>query len=132
MMAMPSPAACHSAAVKAASVARLAASLMGGGVTADAQTKLGLALAYANAGRFGDAYTKIDQLANDQTAWVPCMLILRAGRAAFGNAAGPMGEVEPCQVCQNPKPAVFTGERLCLVCMENPQPAATGGTVSRV
>lgn len=132
MIPMPTPKAVHGAAVKSASLARVAASMLGGGVTAEANFKLGLALAYSNAGQFADAYRKIDELANQQNAWAPCMLVLRAAQATFGNAAGPMGEVEQCQACQGAKPAVFDGERLCLVCLENPQAAASGGTVSRV
>lgn len=132
MMTMPTPKACHSAAVKVAGAARIAASLMGGGVTADANRLLGIALAYANAGRFGDAYAKIDKLANEQKAWVPCMLLLRTSEATFGNSAGPMGEVELCQACQGAKPAVFEGERLCLTCLENPQAPATTEQIRQV
>lgn len=119
-MELPNPRAAHKFAVNAASIARIAASVMGGGITDATSKSLALALACANAGRFRDAYREVDVLSDKQTAWVPVMMVLRLAQATFGNEAGLAGEPAPCEVCGADKPPVFDGARICLGCAGAP------------
>lgn len=127
-MDLPNPARAHSLAVSAASMSRIAASVMGGGISEDTNTRLALALAESNVGHFADAYATIDKLADEQKAWIPCMMILRLAQATFGNEAGPAGEAAPCVSCGSNMLPVFAGARICLACRWGPGPT----TVSRV
>ena len=130
-MMIPTAEKAHSAALRAASLARIIASTTGGGITAATNQKLGLALAMSNAGRFADAYKEVDKLADEQKAWIPCMIILRLAQSTFGNSAGPEGGSAPCHHCGASMPPVFAGERLCLVCAGGSEAISKTPTVSQ-